>query len=82
MRLFRKRRKSTRYKELVPEDILLDAENLPDFNSNRLEGKLERPIPRSTYQGISFTLGALFIILFVQAAHLELVKGAGVCRPE
>lgn len=77
MRLFRKRRKSTRYKELVPEDILLDAENLPDFNSNRLEGKLERPIPRSTYQGISFTLGALFIILFVQAAHLELVKGAG-----
>jgi penicillin-binding protein 2 len=77
MKLFRKRRKVTRYKELVPEDILLDAENLPDFDSNRLEGKLERPIPRSTYQGISFTLGALFIILIVQAAQLELVKGAG-----
>ncbi len=77
MRWFRKRRRSSKYKELVPEDILLDAENLPDFNSNRLEGKLERPIPRSTYQGISFTLGALFIILVVQAAHLELVKGAG-----
>jgi len=76
MRFLRKRRRSRVSKELVPEDILLDAENLPDFDRGRLEGKLEKPIPRSTYQGISVVLGVLFVVLAGQAVHLELVKGS------
>lgn len=75
MRLLRRRRRTRISKELVPEDILLDAENLPDFDRGRLEGKLEKPIPHSTYRGISIVLGGLFVILVGQAIHLELVKG-------
>lgn len=75
MRLLRKRRRTRISKELVPEDILLDAENLPDFDRGRLEGKLEKPIPHSTYRGVSVVLAGLFIILVGQAIHLELVKG-------
>lgn len=75
MRLLRRRR-SRLSKELAPEDILLDAENLPDFDRGRLEGKLEKPISHGTYRGVSFVLGTLFVVLVGQAVHLELVKGA------
>ncbi len=75
MSIFKRRRRVRRTRELAPEDILLDAENLPDFNRGRLEGKLEKPIPRSTYVGLASVLGILFIILSVQAMHLQILQG-------
>jgi penicillin-binding protein 2 len=76
MRLFRRRRGHRRARELAPEDILLDAENLPDFDHARLEGKLEQPIPRSTYRGAQVIVVCMLLVLVGKAAHLELVKGA------
>ena len=40
MRLFRHRRG----REIELDEILLDSSNLPDFNTGRLEGRLETPI--------------------------------------
>jgi penicillin-binding protein 2 len=76
MSLFRRKRGRARARELAPEDILLDAENLPDFDRGRLEGRLEKPIPRSTYAGAQILLAGMLFVLLVQAAHLELVKGS------
>ncbi|MBP7741717.1 MAG: hypothetical protein KA104_03455 [Candidatus Pacebacteria bacterium] len=76
MRLFRRRRQRGRNRELAPEDILLDAENLPDFNHGRLEGRLEKPIPKSTYVGAQSIIAVMLLVLVIQAAHLELVKGS------
>lgn len=67
-----------RYKdrELAPDEIFLDSSNLPDFDHDRLEGRLEQPIPRAAFTGL--TLGGTLLIaaLIAQAGHLELVKGA------
>ena len=76
MSIFRRKRGRARARELAPEDILLDAENLPDFDRGRMEGKLEKPIPRSTYAGAQVILAFMLLVLLVQAAHLELVKGS------
>lgn len=72
MRWFSKRRQ---YRELAPDEIFLDSSNLPEFDQARLEGRLERPIPRSTFAGLSFIGILLFLILVGQAAELTIGKG-------
>ena len=72
--MFFKRRRA--YKELAPDEIFLDSSNLPDFDQNRLEGRLEKPLSRKTLFGLSLGMGLLMLVLTVQAANLELVQGA------
>ncbi len=55
---------------------MLDAENLPDFDHARLEGRLEKPVPTSTYRGAQIIVVCMLLVLVGKAAHLELVKGA------
>lgn len=62
--------------ELAPEDIFIDATNLPAFDQGRLEGRLEKPIAPLSFSVLSFGVGALLLILLFQAAHLELLKGS------
>ncbi|HEV7121435.1 MAG TPA: penicillin-binding transpeptidase domain-containing protein [Candidatus Paceibacterota bacterium] len=69
-------RRRYRDSELNPDEIFLDASNLPEFNQNSLEGRLEKPIHRSTYFGLAFVMLLIFGALVAQAANLELVKGS------
>lgn len=68
-------RRARRNLELAPDEIFLDSSNLPDFNQDRLEGRLEKPIPERTLAIVGVVLGVTLIALVAQAAHLELVKG-------
>jgi penicillin-binding protein 2 len=61
--------------ELAPEDIFLDAQNLPEFDTSKLEGRLEKPLARGTYAGIAGVIALIFFALVAQAANLEIVKG-------
>ncbi len=62
--------------ELDPDEIFLDASNLPDFNKNSLEGRLEKPISRRAFLGVTVFIGMIFFALAAQAAKLEIVNGA------
>jgi penicillin-binding protein 2 len=75
-----KKRRRPKERELNPDDIFLDSSNLPDFDHERLEGRLERPVSRTAFFGISATLLVLLVVLFVQAGNLELVKGAAYAK--
>lgn len=70
------RRKRVRDPEISPDEIFLDSSNLPNFNQSSLEGRLEKPLGRSTYVGIGIVMVCIFLALTVQAAHLEIVNGA------
>ena len=72
LRRFRKKKRDA---ELAPDEIFLDASNLPDFDKDRLEGKLEKPISYKAFLGIGVFVGLAFIVLVAQAANLEVVKG-------
>ncbi|MEK7099964.1 MAG: penicillin-binding transpeptidase domain-containing protein, partial [Patescibacteria group bacterium] len=69
------RRKRNIDREIAPDEIFLDATNLPDFDKNRLEGRLEKPIPRSAFAGFFIAIALVFTALGVQAANLQIVKG-------
>ena len=53
----------------------MDASNLPEFDQERLEGRLERPVERGAHIGLLTVSGILFLILFGQAFSLEVLKG-------
>lgn len=62
--------------EIEPDEIFLDSSNLPDFDQNQFEGRLEKPIqPRSVvYIGIFFLVIALFFtsrLWYLQVARGE-----------
>lgn len=61
--------------EIAPDEIFLDASNTPDFNRERLEGRLEKPLPRSSFLLLSLGLGGLFLILIVRAWNIEITNG-------
>lgn len=62
--------------ELAPDEIFLDSSNQPDFNTNQLEGRLEKPLARTSFVGITLVILLVFGALGVQAANLEILKGA------
>lgn len=72
LRLFRKKHRGM---ELAPEDIFLDASNLPDFNRNSLEGRLEKPVSEVQFTWLGGVLAVLAVVLLTQAGNLEIVKG-------
>lgn len=61
--------------EIAPDEIFLDASNTSAFDRARLEGRLEKPLPRSTFVFLAGTLAALFLVLIVRAGNLQMVNG-------
>lgn len=64
-----------RYQDINPEDIFLDSENLPGFEEHALEGRIERPMGRSAFNGIKIALCLLVVVLTLKLWSLSIVKG-------
>lgn len=73
--MWRRRKKPTRPVDL--DEVLLDASNMPAFDTGRLEGKRELPITRGNVRliGILFLLVAL--LFFGRIYTLQIVNGEG-----
>lgn len=60
MRFFKKKENlKNRSREIDPDEILLDASNLPQFDRSQFEGRLERPISRTA----AFSCFAAFLLI-------------------
>ncbi|MBI5138403.1 MAG: hypothetical protein HZA95_01225 [Candidatus Vogelbacteria bacterium] len=61
--------------EIDPDDILLDARNLPSFDLNQFEGQIEKPISKSS--SISLGIFCIFVILLIltRTGYLQILKG-------
>jgi len=46
IQMFRHR---TRYKDIAPEEIFIDSQNLPDFDVHQFEGRIEKPISKRAF---------------------------------
>lgn len=62
-------------RDIAPDEIFLDSKNLPDFNTQQFEGRLEKAIPKRSI----FFLGVFFIfcgfIFIYQLSNLQIFKG-------
>ncbi len=69
-------RRRKRESEIAPDEIFLDSKNTPDFDQDRLEGRLERPLGRSSFALLSALLAVIFIALVIGAWNLQVRQGA------
>lgn len=62
-------------REIDPDEIFLDSKNLPNFNTQQFEGRLEKAIPKRSI----FILAAFFLfVIFVftgKLGYLQIIKG-------
>ncbi|OHA89660.1 MAG: hypothetical protein A2832_01235 [Candidatus Zambryskibacteria bacterium RIFCSPHIGHO2_01_FULL_44_22b] len=64
-----KRRPS--YQNINPEDVFIDSENLPGFESSRFEGRLEKPMSHGLF---IFMKGSLLIIALILVSKLWILS--------
>lgn len=61
--------------DIAPDEIFLDSKNLPEFNTQQFEGRLEKPIPKKSI----FILGLFFLffsfIFIYKLGNLQIIKG-------
>lgn len=72
MRIQRKRQ----YQAIEPDEILIDAQNLPGYDAAQLEGRIEKPIETNAFRNfliLAFFIGIVFI---VQLAKLQILDAA------
>lgn len=64
-----------KYRDINPEDVFLDSTNLPGFEENRLEGRIERPVEGQTFLAIKIVLALLVFILIFRLWSLGIKDG-------
>jgi len=62
-------------REIDPDEIFLDSKNLPEFDKNQFEGRLEKPIGKKAIFGIAFVFFVLEVIFFTKVIDLQVIRG-------
>ncbi|HET8575244.1 MAG TPA: penicillin-binding transpeptidase domain-containing protein [Candidatus Paceibacterota bacterium] len=58
-KIFRRRKHRYPYAEIAPDEIFLDSRNLPEFDTNQFEGRLEKPLSQKSI----YLLGTGFLLI-------------------
>ena len=69
-------RKRTKRSEIEADEILIDSENLPDFDRDRFEGRIEQPLRLRSFAAAGIFLAVIFAAYLVRAGDLQIIKGA------
>lgn len=62
-------------RELEPEEIFMDAVNLPGHDQLRAEGQLERPLGRSTFSGLAVLMAIGLVVIISRLFELQYIRG-------
>jgi penicillin-binding protein 2 len=76
MRFFKKKKVT----EISFDEILLDASNLPSFNTGRLEGRIELPLSRNSMYGVGVIFGCIALIFLGQLFNLQILQGTALAE--
>lgn len=64
-----------RIKDIDPDEIFLDSKNLPNFNTQQFEGRLEKAIPKSSVYFIGIFFSVMAVVFVWKAIDLQIIKG-------
>lgn len=72
MNIFKKKYKNY---EIEPDEIFLDSKNIPQFDTNQFEGRIEKPIKKTSliFLGVSFLM--IGILFFLKLSSLQIING-------
>jgi penicillin-binding protein 2 len=67
-----------RYAPIDPDEIFLDSQNLPDFNTDQFEGRIERPIGKRVFTFFFLTVIFVTLIFVGKVWNLQVVNGTAL----
>lgn len=62
--------------EIEPDEVLLDASNLPHFDTNQFQGRIIAPIEKRSLYIFGIGVALVFLILIGELFHLQVSQGA------
>ncbi len=62
-------------REIDPDEIFLDSKNLPGFNKDQFEGRIEKPIGMSAIFGVALVFLLIELMFFAKVVNLQVVNG-------
>ncbi len=62
-------------KNIDPDEIFLDSKNLPNFNTQQFEGRLEKTIPKRSIFAVGLFFLGVAVIFSWQIINLQIIKG-------
>ncbi len=68
-------RRKRLYNDIDPDEIFLDAANLPKFNQNQFEGRIEKPIQKHTIFVLGITFMCIAILFAYRIGYLQVAQG-------
>lgn len=76
-KLFRKfkKRQSGSKKSVNPDEIFLDSSNLPSFNRDQFEGRIETPISKFSLMSVKYIFLLIAILFVYRASSLQVANG-------
>lgn len=74
------KRLSSRYlkqfsRDIDPDEIFLDSKNLPSFDKDQFEGRIEKPIGRGSILGVFVVFMIIMLIFLGKVVGLQIVNG-------
>ncbi len=70
-----RRPKKILYNSIDPDQILLDSQNSPGFNTQQFEGVIEKSISKRSIYTLGFLVTIIFIIFVGQLLKVQIVQG-------
>lgn len=80
MNAFRWNRRRKKALEIQPDEILIDSSNLPDFDTDHLEGRLERPLDRRVFIWVAGMVALLLFLYVGRAFDLQFIRGIAYAK--
>lgn len=62
-------------KDIAPDEIFLDSKNLPQFDQNQFEGRIEKPIRPLTFLFFAGTVILILMVLLGKSWMLQVAEG-------
>lgn len=77
---FFKKRKNYKEREIAPDEIFLDAKNIPNFDTGRLEGRLPLLIKPKISYFVFFSFLIIVFVIFGRVSYLQIIKGEEMAK--
>src|SRR3989344_9559341 len=69
-----------RHAEIHPDEILIDSSNLPEFDRDQFEGRIERPLTRRSFALVGALLTLVSVGLMARAGDLQIIRGVAYAK--
>lgn len=71
-----KRKRKRRFEDLSPDEIFVDASNLPSYDEQQFEGRIEQPINRKTFLGVIIFCLVIILVFGARIFYLQVISGS------